>query len=52
MAWMAGHRIVDIFLADCGREDHIRDFPILPVRRNEFVEIENSISALSNRVNL
>jgi hypothetical protein len=52
MASMAGHRMIDIFLADWGWDDHFRNFVILPVPRTEFIEIENKLSALPSQLNL
>jgi hypothetical protein len=51
MARAAGHRMINIFLWECGGGDHFLDFPILSVGQTEFVEIESKLGTLPNQVN-
>jgi hypothetical protein len=43
--------MINMFLQDSHGGDHFLDFPILPVSRTEFVEIENKLSALPSQMN-
>jgi hypothetical protein len=52
MAWVAGDRMVNIFLLDCSRDDDCFDFPILSVRRPELGEIENKRRTLPSQTNV
>jgi hypothetical protein len=47
----AGYRMINILFRDCGAADHFLDFPIFPVSRTEFIEIENRLDALASQVN-
>jgi hypothetical protein len=42
--------MANIFLRDSGGGDHFLDFPMLPLSRTEFVEIENKLGALPSQV--